>query len=337
MWSLAIVSLWSLCALAHPSPQPVTLKQAAGNRYFGAALGQGHLQNATDHEFAFLAAQQFSAATPENEMKWEITEPFQNVFNFTPGESIVKFTKQNNQKLRCHNLVWHSQLAPYVANLTGNAVKQAMLSHIQGVAGHFKDDCYAWDVVNEPFNDDANATLRNSTFFDVMGADYIEIALRKARQVTPKTKLYLNDYNIEGINVKSNAMYNLAVGLTKKGLLDGIGLESHFILNELPPDIQTNMERFAALGLDVAVTELDIRGETPFNSTQLTQQAANYATVINACKAVSRCVGVTTWGITDIYSWIPPVFPGEGEALLWDDNYKEKPAFTSTIAALKGN
>jgi endo-1,4-beta-xylanase len=47
------------------------------------------------------------------------------------------------------------------------------------------------DVVNEPFNDDATATYRNSTFYNVLGPDYIEIAFLKARQVAPKAKLYI--------------------------------------------------------------------------------------------------------------------------------------------------
>jgi len=318
---------------ASPSSHAETLKAAARStgRYFGAALGQPHLQNASDPLFARTAAKQFSGATPENEMKWASTEPTQGTFTFADADVIVKFAKKHDFTLRCHNLVWHQQLGAYVSTLPVDQLKGAMLEHIKGVAGNFKGDCFAWDVINEPLNNDG--TLSDTLWFNAMGEDYLEIALRAAREADPHAHLYINDFNIEGINAKSDGMLNITTELHKKGLLDGVGFESHFILNELPPDIQANMERFAAVGLQVAVTELDIRMELPATQEDLANQATQYAQVIDACKSVEKCVGVTTWGITDIYSWIPGTFAGEGAALLFDDTYNMKPSFFSTIAA----
>jgi len=310
-----------------------TLKQAAGasGRYFGAALAQPHLQNASDPNFARVAAIQFSGVTPENEMKWESTEPTPGNFTFQDAEVVVKFKKEHDMVLRCHNLVWDSQLSPFVTELPADQVEAAMIEHIKAVAGHFKGDCFAWDVVNEPLNGDGSFV--SSPFFNAIGEDYIEIALRTARAADPHAHLYINDFNTEGINAKSDAMLNLTTRLHKMGLLDGVGFESHFILNEIPDDIQANLERFAAVGLQVAITELDIRITLPATQEDLQNQAAQYAQVVQACVNVKKCVGVTTWGITDVYSWIPGTFPGEGAALLFDDSYNTKPAFFSTIKA----
>jgi GH35 family endo-1,4-beta-xylanase len=91
-----------LLAFAVGSANGQTLKSVAGSRYFGAALAQSHLQNASDPKFAQFGAQQFSGATPENEMKWQSTEPTQGTFTFSGGDAIVQFAKQNSKLLGSH-------------------------------------------------------------------------------------------------------------------------------------------------------------------------------------------------------------------------------------------
>lgn len=107
-------------------------------------------------------------------------------------------------------------------------------------------------------------------------------------------------------------------------------------MGTVPTDLQANLQRFADLGLDVALTEIDIRGYTPINKTTIAQHAKDWAYVVGACKAVSRCVGMTAWGITDRYSWIPGTFPGQDYGLLWDADYNTKKAYTEVIKTLKG-
>jgi len=153
----------------------------------------------------------------------------------------------------------------------------------------------------------------------------------------PKAKLYINDYNVEGKNQKSDGLYNLVKELKSKGVpIHGVGLQAHFILGQVPHDLAANMERFAALGLDVAVTELDVRILLPTTDEKLAQQAKEYAIVFKDCLSVPKCVGITIWGVTDKHSWIPSVFNGYGDALLWDINYHPKPAVAAIEAALKG-
>jgi endo-1,4-beta-xylanase len=210
-----------------------------------------------------------------------------------------------------------------------------MENHITTEAGHYRGQLYAWDVVNEPFNEDGS--LRSDIFSRAMGSGYIADALRTAHNADPNARLYLNDFNIEGLNAKSNAMFNLVQSLKNQGVpISGVGLESHFIEGQNPAGIQANMQRFANLGLDVAVTELDDRIQLPTSTAKLSQQATDFSNTVKACLAVSRCVGVTQWGVGDADSWIPGAFGGFGAATMWDNNYQPKPAFTSVVHALGG-
>jgi endo-1,4-beta-xylanase len=312
-----------------------TLAAAAGGRYFGSDMTGNLLSQSTVTQ---LQSQQFNMVTPGNEMKWDTTEPSNGTFNFAPGDQIVAYAQANGERVRCHNLVWSSQLPSWVSSLPLNQVQAAMETHITTEATHYKSDCYAWDVVNEPFNSDGS--FEADPFFNAMGSGYIADALKTAHAADPNAKLYLNDFNIEGENAKSNAMFSLAQSLLAAGVpLNGIGFESHFILGQIPTDMQANMQRFANLGLDVAVTELDVRMTLPATSANLAQQATDFSTVVKDCLNVSRCVGVTQWAVGDADSWVPGAFSGQGAATMFDQNYNPKPAFTSvqnTLAAAGG-
>jgi len=113
-----------------------------------------------------------------------------------------------------------------------------------------------------------------------------------------------------------------------------VGFQSHFIEGKFHEDLQRNMERFAALDLDVALTEIDVRIQLPVTEQALAQQAKDYASIAQACLAVPRCVGMTMWGVTDKHSWVPEGLPGFGAAHLWDEQYKEKPAYAALQQAL---
>jgi endo-1,4-beta-xylanase len=298
----------------------------------GTEVTQNLLSNTT---VTNLAGTQFNILTPGNEMKWDTTEPSRNSFNFGPADQIVSFAQARSMRVRGHTLVWHSQLAGWVSGLPLNQVQAAMENHVTMEVTHYRGRIYAWDVVNEPFEE--NGTLRNSVFFQAMGSGYIAAALRAARAADPNAKLYLNDFNIEGTGTKSNAMFNLVQSLIAQGVpIDGVGFESHFIVGQIPSTMQANMQRFANLGLDVAVTELDVRIQLPTTAASLNQQATDFANVERFCLAVSRCVGVSQWAVGDPDSWIPGFFSGFGAATLFDSNYQPKPAFSAVMNALGG-
>ncbi|MEV6006940.1 endo-1,4-beta-xylanase [Streptomyces sp. NPDC051976] len=306
-----------------------TLAEAQG-RYFGTALTDSDLSNSNEIS---ISNAQFDAVTPGNEMKWDAVEPGNGQYNFGPGDQIASYARSHGMRLRGHNLVWQNQLPSWVNNLPLSQVQGAMDAHITTEVNHYKGQIYAWDVVNEPFNGDGSFV--NDVFSRAMGSTYFAEALRTAHAADPNAKLYINDYNIEGQNAKSNALYNLAKTLLAQGVpLGGIGFESHFIVGQVPSDFQANMQRFAALGLDVAVTELDDRIQLPASNAALQQQATDYGNVVKDCLAVSRCVGISQWGVDDGNSWIPGTFPGWGAATMYDSTFQPKPAYAATATAL---
>jgi endo-1,4-beta-xylanase len=331
--TLAVSGSLATVGTAAAAGSPLRTLAEAKGKYIGTEVTGNMVNNST---ITTLAGQQFDMVTPGNEMKWDTTEPSNGSYNFGPGDGIVSFAQAHNMRVRGHNLVWHSQLPGWVTSLPLNQVQGAMEAHITTEATHYKGKVYAWDVVNEPFNEDG--TLRSDVFYQAMGTGYIADALRTAHAADPNAKLYLNDYNIEGENAKSNGMYNLVSSLKSQGVpIDGVGLESHFILGQVPSSMLANMQRFAALGVDVAVTELDDRIQLPASSASLQQQASDYATVVNDCLQVSRCVGVSQWGVGDADSWIPGTFSGYGAATMYDQNYQPKPAYTAALSALGGS
>jgi len=339
-----ITAVVVVVSVGGPASAATTLRASAEaqNRYFGSDVTADMLNNST---VTNVQSAQFDMVTPGNEMKWDTTEPNQNQFNFGPGDSIVAYAQAHNERIRGHNLVWHSQLANWVTQLPLGQVKAAMENHITTEATHYKGKLYAWDVVNEPFDDGNPAQPRQDAFFNAFaqnggqGISYIADALRTARAADPNAKLYLNDYNIEFAGTKQDAMFNLASSLKQQGVpLDGIGFESHFILGQVSSvsALQSSMARFTALGLDVAITELDDRINLPASSANLAQQATEFSNVVKACLNTPRCPGVTQWAVGDADSWIPGFFSGQGAATMFDNNYQPKPAFNSVLTALNG-
>ena len=143
--------------------------------------------------------------------------------------------------------------------------------------------------------------------------------MEAARAADPSAKLYINEYNIEYAGAKATSLLNLVKSLKAAGVpLDGVGFQCHFIVGEVPSDLQQQLEAFAAAGVEVALTELDIRMTLPATQALLNQQETDYRNVVAACEAVDACVGITLWDWTDKYSWVPNTFSGQGEACPWD-------------------
>jgi endo-1,4-beta-xylanase len=318
---------------AHAAGTPLRTLAEAKGIYMGTALQANELTGTSGS----IAGTQFDSVTPGNEMKWESVEPNRGTYNWGPADQIVSFAQQNNMMVRAHNLVWHSQLPNWLTSgsFTNSQLHDLMTKHVTDEVTHFKGKVAHWDVVNEPFNEDG--TYRADLWYNQLGVSYIADAFTAAHAADPNAKLYINDYNIEGQNAKSNGMYNLVKSLKQQGVpIDGVGFQAHFILGQVPSDFKANMQRFADLGVDVAVTELDVRMQTPSDATKLQQQANDYTTVMNDCLGVSRCVGVTVWGFNDATSWVPSTFPGQGAATPYDGNFNPKPAYTAIQTALGG-
>lgn len=318
---------------AHAADAPLRDLADAKGKVMGTAVTGSKLTGT----YGEIAAREFNALTPGNAMKWGSVEPTRGTFNWAEADQIVAFAEAGGQQVRGHTLVWHSQNPSWLTNGTWTAAQlsQLMNDHIALEVGRYKGRLATWDVVNEPFNEDG--TYRQTLWYNGLGADYIAQALTAARAADPAAKLYINDYNVEGVNAKSTALYNLVKSLKERGVpIDGVGLQAHLILGQVPSTLQQNIQRFADLGVDVAITELDIRMQLPSDSAKLTRQAADYKAVVGACVAVARCAGVTVWGFTDSDSWIPDTFPGQGAATPYDENFAPKPAYDAIAEALGG-
>lgn len=323
-----------------PSADTIALRVLAGNRglKLGAAVDRGFRYAGADGvKFRAVLAREFSVLTPENDMKHDRIHPGQDVYRFEPADSLVAFAEANGMSVRGHTLVWHRQLAIWLTSgsWTQAEARALLVDHIARVAGHYRGHILAWDVVNEALADDGS--LRASFWLDHVGPDYVELAFRAAREADPGAALFYNDYNIEGLNAKSDSAYAMIRDLRQKGVIDGVGFQAHFQVGGVPSSLAENIARFTALGVKVHITELDIRIPLPSSAAQLQTQAQDYRDVFNAClQKTPGCDAIVLWGFTDRESWIPGAFSGWGEALPFDATYNPKPAYWSIYNLLSG-
>ena len=326
------------------TPPPQTLRQvaAAHNINVGAAADSRYL---SDSNYAAILGSEYSQLQAENQMKFGIIHPGFSTYDFTGGDALVAFAQAHTMVVRGHTLVWHNQVPSWVTsgNYAAPQLSTILQNHINAVMGHYAGQVYAWDVVNEAFNDDG--TMRDTIWYDQpgigfagMGTKYIEQVLTWAHAADPTAKLFYNDYNAEPLDAKSDAIYAMAQDFKTRGVpLDGIGFQLHIDLTFDNPatlaSLTGNLQRFAALGLDLHITELDIRLQDS-RAASLAAQAKLYCEIAAICVQQPSCKVFQTWGFTDKYSWIPSFFQGWGWALPFDANYQKKPAYTSIKNAL---
>lgn len=312
------------------------LRDLAGGRYFGTAVQMPYLVSSST--YSDITSTEFSSVTPENAMEWDLVEPTQGNFDWDDADSIVAWAQSRGILVRGHTLVWDQQLPTWLTsgNFDAATLTNLLHDHITTEVSRYAGQIYAWDVVNEAFNSDGS--LRRTIWEAAMGPDYIARVFEWAHIADPKAKLYINDYGDEGLNAKSDAIYELVKSLRAQGVpIDGVGMQAHFdaaVRGSFPPAFADNIKRFADLGVDVAITELDVRIHTPPLEDELDRQTAYYVQAVTVCFSTPGCVGVTVWEWSDRYSWIPSSYPGEGTADLWDSNLHPKPALTAVKQAI---
>ena len=319
-------------AAAPGTPSGGSLRSLAARR--GVAVG-ATVQSAnylTDANYSSVLADQYSILTPENEMKWSAIEPAPGVYDFSRADLDVSFAKDHGMAVRGHNLAWGRDNPTWLTSMpyTKDQLISILHDHIAAVVGHYRGKVAQWDVVNE--------SLSGGFWRDHIGPDYIDMAFRFAHDADPAAKLFLNETSAEGLGATSDAVYNLVRGLKQRGVpIDGVGLESHFDLNTPPlADIAANMRRLNALGVETAITELDVRLRVPASAQDLDRQRVVYNGLLATCLAAPNCKTFVTWGFTDKASWVPSAYPGYGAALPFDTTYAPKPAYLGLRAALGG-
>jgi endo-1,4-beta-xylanase len=281
-------------------------------------------------------------------MKWQTIEPRPGEFSFAAADRLVTFAAEHQMRMRGHTLVWHSQLAPWVKDLTGEALRAAMVRHVRAVVGHYRGRVAAWDVVNEAIADGPGGELRADSPFTALGPTFIDQAFRVAHEVDPAAQLFYNDYEIEGEGTaKADAAFALCRRLKDAGVpIAGVGFQMHLDPRHMPgaDSVRRNMQRFADLGLAVEITEMDVPvGEIAGALDQKLERQRSIAhDVVAACVAVDGCTAVTFWGLTDGDSWLEDPHWGAlrgrlpHHALLFDNAYQPKPIVLGVVDAFAG-
>jgi len=291
----------------------------------------------------------FNVVTPENAAKWERVHPQPGVYHFAVVDQLIEDAEKRGMKVIGHTLVWHNQTPAWVfQDEGGNPVDRdtllaRMKEHIDTVVSRYGSRIKGWDVVNEAVADDGQ--MRQSPWFQITGFEFIERAFEWAAQACPDVELYYNDYGLADPKKRRGAL-DLVRRLQDKGIrIDGVGIQGHFdIENPSIADVRQAIEDFAALGVKVMITELDLSvypwserrnlyaGGLPEDVSR--KQAQRYAELFRLFREYNQVIDrVTFWGITDSTSWKNnfPVVGRTDHPLLWDREGQPKPAFWAVL------
>jgi len=311
-------------------------------------------------EPGFLLSKHFNSITSGNDMKWDATEPNPNQFTFTNADAQVAFAKANNMHVRGHTLVWHNQTPAWVftdpatgqpmlpSDANRTLLIQRMQNHIQAVMTHFGNDVPIWDVVNEPVDPSQPDGYRRSPWFNIIGKEYIEIALQAARAANPTAKLYINDFDTTN-PAHRDPLLAIVRDLKSRGIpLDGFGHQMHNNI-EYPPvqSIIDSINMFATTGVEQSVTEADYSiygfsgpNSVPFTSyTDIpagrhTSVGYSYRNFLQAIEQTGKIVSLTIWGTSDDKSWLTSSTKVDAP-LLFDPSLKKKPAYWAFVDPLQ--
>lgn len=297
-----------------------------------------------------LLAHHYNSLTAENEMKFESVHPSEDTYTFEAADQIVSYAREHRMKLRGHTLVWHNQTTDWLFkdNRGGLCSKELLYnrlqSHIDTVVKRYKNDIYAWDVVNEAISDHEDEWLRPSKWLTIAGAEFIAKAFEFAHAADPDALLFYNDYN-ESNPVKRDKIYKLVRTLLDQGApIHGVGLQAHWNLYDPSlKEIREAIEKYASLGVQLQLTELDVsmfkfddRRTDLLAPTEemLELQAQRYESIFGLLREYKDVISsVTFWGAADDYTWLND-FPVRGRKnwpFLFDEQHQPKPAYYSVM------
>lgn len=292
----------------------------------------------------------FNSLSPENQMKFGPLHPAKDEWNFTPADQMVAFARENGMVFRAHAPVWHGGTNPWVweDDKGGNASPELLLERLteqfEVFGARYGNFVQYWDVVNEAIDDDpAKPVLRDTKWLEIMGEGYLTTAFKIAKKVAPKVQLFYNDYN-EWLPEKRDKICKLIQKLQDEGApIEGFGMQSHMsIYNVDIDDVKRAIEAYAAFGLRLHVTELDISLYDPkdrslppptLTDEMFERQAQLYIDLFRVYREYSDVIdNVTTWGVADDYTWLNywPVRGRTNYPLLFYADHHPKP-FIETI------
>lgn len=311
---------------AAPSTGTTSLRDEAQKKDILIGSGAISPEYLNDSRFAEVLSEQFNSLSPENELKWNFINPAPGQYNWRTIDRLVDFAEDHDMVVKGHGLISSCCNPSYVLNITDpKASRAAMTAHFEAVMHRYHGKVNRWDVVTEVL-ETMGGGLQKNYFYNVTGPGYIEDAFRIARAADAEAKLFFNENLVESLPGKRQELLDLVTDLVAKGTpIDGIALQMHVTEVPVVPGVITEMvQSYHALGLEVAIAELDVH---TLNNTLETQI---YGDVIS--EALSAGItDISFWGFTDkhLYTWIPGAKP-----LMFDENYKPKSEFYATHEAL---
>lgn len=366
----ATLALQAAIAAALTMAHADGLKDAFEGRFsLGAAFPARMCAAGAPTRDVAIVERHFSSITAENEMKPFALQPVEGRFDFSVADRFVEFGERHHMKIIGHCLVWHNQMPRwFFVDTAGREVDRETLiarmrAHISAVVGRYKGRVHGWDVVNEALGGDGR--LHDSPWLRIIGSDFIELAFRFAHEADPDAELYYNDFSLAE-PAKRRGVVRLVRDLRAKGVrIDAVGMQSHVNL-DYPSiaDYEASVAAFAAEGVKVMVTELDVsvlpaawnlsaeitRTEAydekynPWRDGRLPdavqQKLARryeelFAVYLRHADVIDR---VTLWGVTDGMSWLND-FPMRGRTdypLFFDRDGKIKPCAKAVEKLARG-
>ena len=285
-----------------------------------------------------LLAWHFSSVTAENAMKPANLQPVEGRFEFAGADAIVDFAARRGMRVRGHTLLWHEETpewfwrGPDGGTASRDVVLARLRAHINAVVSRYRGRVYAWDVVNEVVHPQGPGCLRDTRWLQVVGPDYIEHAFRYAHEADPGARLFVNDFETTD-PAKRSCLLALVRDLRARGVpVHGMGHQLHIDLDRPTiVEVDETLGRFAALGVENHVTELDMSVVTSTlpPAERLPRQAERYAALFEVFVRRPDVTAVSFWGVSDAHTWLNAKRTAGNldEPLLFDARQQPKPAF----------
>lgn len=313
---------------------PGSLRAAAerGGISVGTAISWHALT--TDARYLPALLRDFDAVTLENASKWGTVQHQPDTWDWSRADEVVDEARAAGLSVRAHPLVWDEHVPTWAIDLPADAFRDASDAFLERAVDRYAGRVQTWDVVNELIEDDGKQST--APLFAKRGPGQAEDAFHRARAEDAAARLFYNDDAIAWNNERSRGVEEMLGRWRREGVpIDGVGLEMHLHAGKAPPEatVRQRIRAFADLGLEVEITELDVRtGHLHGAATgRGIAQARAFYDAVHACVKEPACTRVTFWGFTDRHS----PWPRGEDATLLDADYTPKLAWRSVKAALE--
>ena len=310
----------------------------------GAAVSVAHLKEA---DFAAAYKNNYSQLSAEYEMKMKPIWTSSTGYAFDNPDYLVNFALQNGMKVHGHALLWYQSYPDWFTNATKDSAyfESNVKTYIQTVVGRYKGKIRSWDVANEIFADDGSMradVYTYKSFKDPLG--FYGRCFKYARNSDPDVKLFYNDYDLVLNNSKRNAVRKMVERFKKEGFpIDGIGEQCHTTIWTNKTTIGSGLTDLATIGLLIHISELDIRVNQNksdtyvFTDAEKQKQSDMYKSVVQSFETIPQLqkFAITTWGVSDKYTWMTSWWHPKEYPLLFDSNYAPKKAYDGFLSGLK--